>query len=111
MSKKNKGKKNALPSEPPPGMDARNAVYVGRRVALANVRSPIMVVTGRRQDLVKTTWFSEDLRQQTGVFAPGLLVIVPNEEKKSAPPTPEVPVPKEEDPLETLKAAEAAKDE
>jgi hypothetical protein len=86
MSKKNKGSKPALPAAPPEGMDERNAVYVGRRVAVRGIRSPIMVCTGIRGKMIRTTWFDEKLRQAEGIFHPAILVIVPEEHEKEPEP-------------------------
>lgn len=114
---KNKGKRAGLPKEPPPDMDEKNAVYVGRRVAVRGIRSPIMVVTGQTGNVLKVTWFDEQLVQRESRFLPVLLVIVPEDHEKDPPKaSPEEiaqfeknsGIEPSEDPLETLKKAQAA---
>ena len=83
-----KGKKLALPTEPPPGMDEDNGVHVGSRVAVRGVRSPIMIIVGARQEMIRTMWFADDLTLHEGVFSPKVLVIVPDD-KPPEQPTPE----------------------
>ena len=68
--KKNKGSKAAA--------QAKEAVYLGTRVAVNGIRSPIMVVVGQRSGgMIRCQWFDQDVRLQEGTFRPEILIVVP----------------------------------